>query len=68
MSHDVKLTSGKGDMAKRIADRLRPSNDHGTADHHHVAGSGPTRTSTTIHHGGDVKAHGPLGEGEGGSQ
>jgi len=66
MAHDVKLTSGKGSMEKRIADRLRPSNEHGTADHRSVQGTGPTRVHTTIHHSGQNKPHGggPLGGGD----
>ncbi len=71
MSNDVKLTSGKGTMEQRIANRLRPSNDHSTAAHAAVHGSGPTRTVTTVHHGGNVKAHGgvgPLGDGRGEDQ
>ena len=55
---EVKL-SGKP-MAQRIADRLRHSNGHGTADHHHVAGSGPTRTHSTVHHSGSNAAHGAM--------
>ena len=35
---------------KRIADRLRPSNEHSSADHHTSHGTGPTRTVTTIDH------------------
>jgi hypothetical protein len=69
MSDNVKLTSGKGDMAKRIADRLRPSNEHSTADHHAVQGSGPTRASHTVHVSGSQRSHGPLSpDGEGGSE
>ena len=37
---------------KRIADRMRPSNEHSSADHHTSHGTGPTRTVTTIHHSG----------------
>lgn len=68
MSGEVKLTSGKGSMSERIAARLRPSNDASTASHMAVHGSGPTRTATSIHHGANVKAHGPQGRGEMGDQ
>jgi hypothetical protein len=47
-------------MEKRIADRLRPSNDHGTADHSASHGSGPTRTHSTVHHSGGQGAHGAM--------
>jgi hypothetical protein len=50
MSQDPKLTSGKGSMEQRIANRLKPSNAPG-ADHTVHQGSGPTRTVTTVHHG-----------------
>ena len=49
MSQDPKLTSGKGSMEQRIADRLKPSNAPG-ADHT-VHQARPTRTVTTVHHG-----------------
>jgi hypothetical protein len=70
MSHDVKLTSGKGSMSQRIADRLKPSNDHRSADDHSSHGSGPTRTHTTIHQSGGQASHGggPLGDGESGRE
>jgi hypothetical protein len=51
MAHDVKLTSDKGSMDKRISDRLKPSGEGLGADHHIVKGTGPTRTHTFIHHG-----------------
>lgn len=56
---------------QRIAARLKPSNDHSTADHHHVAGSGARRTVSTIHGSGSQAAHGhgPLSpEGSEGDQ
>jgi hypothetical protein len=46
---DVKLTSDKGSMEKRIADRLKPSGAPGAA-HSVTHGTGPTRTVTQIHH------------------
>ena len=51
------IQSGKSD-AQRIADRLKGSNDHSTADtiaHH---GTGPTRTITTVHRGSQQSQHG----------
>lgn len=52
--------SGKS-MVQRDADRLKPSNDHASADHHHTSGTGgERRTSVTIHHGGSNKAHGHM--------
>jgi hypothetical protein len=60
---EVKLTSGKGSMSERIANRLKPSNDHHTADHSASHGSGPTRTSSTIHHGGSQGSHGGGNDG-----
>jgi hypothetical protein len=53
---------------QRIAHRLKPSNDLGTADVHSVQGSGPTRVHTTIHRGGHQAqgpGHGPVNHGEG---
>jgi hypothetical protein len=67
MTDNVKLTSGKGSMEARIAARLRGSNDHATADHHVVSGSGPTRASHTIHRSGGQGTHsdgGPLSHDE----
>ena len=64
MSHEVRLTSGKGSMEQRIAARLRPSNDHSTATHTASHGSGPTRTVTTVHHSGHQAAHGQQEEDE----
>jgi hypothetical protein len=64
MAHEVKLTSGKGSMEQRIADRLRPSNDMANADQIAQHGSGPTRAVTAIHHGGTAKKHGSDGERE----
>jgi len=49
---------------KRIADRLKPSNEHSTASHHVVQGSGARRTVTTVHHGGSQAAPGEMGDGE----
>jgi hypothetical protein len=53
---------------QRIADRLKPSNDMGTANAHSVQGSGPTRTHTTVHrtgHQSQGPGHGPVDHGEG---
>jgi precorrin-6x reductase len=58
------IQSGKSD-AQRIADRLKGSNDHSTAEtiaHH---GTGPTRTITTVHRSGHQHQHGPAHSGEG---
>jgi hypothetical protein len=49
----------KGDMAKRIADRLNPSNEMTTADVHTQHGTSPLRTHSTVHHSGSNKSHGP---------
>jgi hypothetical protein len=37
-------------MAERIARRLRPSNDTDHADVVTTHGTGPTRTTSTVHH------------------
>jgi hypothetical protein len=55
---EVKHTSDKGSTEKRIADRLKPSNVHGGADHHSVSGTGARRTSVTIHSGGGQTTRG----------
>jgi hypothetical protein len=47
---DVKLTSGKGDMAKRISDRLKSSGEGANPDVMVRKGEGPTRTVTHLHH------------------
>jgi hypothetical protein len=47
---DVKLTSDKGSMEKRIADRLKNSGGGIPADVHAVQGSGPTRVHHNVHH------------------
>jgi hypothetical protein len=64
MAHDVKLTSDKGSMQQRIADRLKNSgagtNPHETAVH----GTGPTRTYTNIH---NSAGHAPVSNKEGSS-
>jgi hypothetical protein len=60
---EVKLTSGKGSMSQRIADRLKPSNEKSTAAEHAAHGGGPTRTSSTIHHGGSQGSHGGGNDG-----
>jgi hypothetical protein len=44
----VKLTSDRGSMEKRIADRLKPSTAP-NADHTVVKGSGPTRVVHAVH-------------------
>jgi hypothetical protein len=53
---DVKLTSDKGSMEKRVSDRLKNSGGDLPSDAHVVKGSGPTRTHTNLFHGGT--AHG----------
>jgi hypothetical protein len=61
MSDDkVKLNPKHGSMESRIANRLRPSNETSTADHHTMQGVGPRRTVTTVHHGGSNAAHGAM--------
>jgi hypothetical protein len=52
----VKLTTDKGSMAQRVADRLKPSAGQGAGDVQVTHGSSPNRTITTIHHAaGHVK-------------
>lgn len=46
---EVKLTTDKGSMERRIADRLKPSSAPGAA-HTVQQGSGPQRVVTSIHH------------------
>jgi hypothetical protein len=46
-----------GTPEARIANRLRPSNDHSTAAHTAAQGSGPTRTVTTVHTYGSQASH-----------
>jgi hypothetical protein len=60
---EVKLTSDKGSMEKRIGDRLRPSTAP-NADHVVTKGSGPTRVVHAVHsHGqGAGAGRGPKGE------
>jgi hypothetical protein len=61
MSDDkVNLNPKHGSMESRIANRLRPSNETSTADHHSVTGTGARRTHSTIHHGGSNAAHGAM--------
>jgi hypothetical protein len=48
---DIKLTSDKGSMDKRINDRLRNSGEGARPDVTVQKGTGPTRTHTNIHHG-----------------
>lgn len=50
MAQDIKLTSDKGTMQQRIADRLRNSGTGAKPDETVVHGTGPTRTHTNIHH------------------
>ncbi len=55
--------------AARMANQMKPSNVPGHAQM--TEGSGPTRRVTTIHHTGNVRAHGagPLSRGgEGGRE
>jgi hypothetical protein len=47
---DVKLTSDKGYMAKRINDRLRNSGEGAKPDVTVQKGNSPLRTFTNIHH------------------
>ena len=66
MPQDIQLhPDSKGDMAKRIADRLRPSNDLATADVHAQHGTSPQRVHHTIHHSAGTKKHGPGKSAEG---
>ena len=51
---DVKLTSDKGDMAKRVADRLKSSGEGANPDWMIKKGDAPTRTITHGHHSGSV--------------
>jgi hypothetical protein len=51
--------------AQKVADRLKGSNDHSTADTVVTHGTGPTRTVTSVHHSGSAKQHGPAHSGEG---
>ena len=54
---------------QRIANRLKPSNDHSTANHHTVQGNSAQRVSTTIHGSGSQHGGGPLSpEGSEGDQ
>jgi hypothetical protein len=52
----VKYRDGKSE-SQRLSDRLKPSNDFGTADTHVVHGTSPTRTHTTIHRGAAQAVH-----------
>jgi hypothetical protein len=65
MSKHVKLTSDKGPMAQRIADRLKNSGEGAGPDVTVTKGSGPTRTHTNIHHGAGQRGpmHGPPDDG-----
>jgi hypothetical protein len=46
----TEVKHGPKSMAQRIADRLKPSNDTANADIVTTHGTGPTRTTTSIHH------------------
>jgi len=64
---ETKLNHPKS-QDQRIADRLKQSNDMGTANAHSVQGSGPTRVHTTVHHTGHQAqgaGHGPVDHGVG---
>jgi hypothetical protein len=64
---EMKKSNLKSDE-QRIADRLKPSNDLGTANVHSIQGTGPNRVHTTIHRGGNQaqgEGHGPVNHGEG---
>jgi hypothetical protein len=66
---ETKLSSHHpASMAARVANRLRPSNDHATADEGVCVGTGPTRTHTTIHKSGNQQQHGAGRKGEVGTQ
>jgi hypothetical protein len=55
-------------QSQRITDRLKPSNDMGTANVHSVQGSGPTRVHSTVHrtgHQAQGAGHGPVDRGVG---
>jgi hypothetical protein len=47
---DVRLTSDKGSMEKRIADRLKSSGEGAKPDVMVKTGNSPTRTITHLHH------------------
>jgi hypothetical protein len=49
MAHDIKLTSDKGDMQKRVNDRLKSSGEGANPDVMVKTGNSPTRTITHIH-------------------
>jgi hypothetical protein len=51
---EVKLTSGKGDMAQRVSDRLKSSGAGANPDVMVKTGNSPTRTITHIHHSASV--------------
>jgi hypothetical protein len=50
MAHEVKLTSGRGDMQKRLNDRLRNSGDGANPDLTVKHGEGARRTYSNLHH------------------
>jgi len=50
----------KGDMAKRLSDKLKPSNDFGTADVHVQKGTSPQRVHHTIHHSASQSKSNPA--------
>jgi hypothetical protein len=50
MAHETKLTSDKGSMQQRIADRMKSSGAGTNPDVMVKHGTGPTRTVTHIHH------------------
>jgi hypothetical protein len=45
-------------MAERVAKRLEPSAGAGAGDEQVTKGSGPTRTTTTVWHGGTARRQG----------
>jgi hypothetical protein len=51
---DIKLTSDKGDMKQRVADRLKSSGEGASPDWMVKKGEGPNRTITHGHHSGSV--------------
>jgi hypothetical protein len=51
-------------IEKKIADRLKPSNEMSTASTHSQTGNGPNRVHHTVHRSGSVAKHGSDKKGE----
>jgi hypothetical protein len=49
--------------AQKISDRLKPSNDHSTADTLVTHGTGPTRVVHSVHRSGSAQRHGSPDQG-----